>query len=156
MDSPLRILVAEDEMGDVLLLKSAFEKAGVNPPIYFASDGEEVMKYLQGLPPFENPINYPLPNLVLLDLKLPRMDGFEVLEWLRNQPRLKHILVVVLTGSDLPEDVARAYSLGANAYLVKPAEPDQLVEIVGRLQSYWRSINSGRSETAHVHLMATR
>ena len=156
MDSPLRILVAEDEIGDVLLLKNAFEKAGVNPPIYFAGDGEEVIKYLQGRPPFENPVRYPLPNLVLLDLKLPRMDGFEVLEWLRHQPRLRHILVVVLTGSDLPEDVEQAYSLGANAYLVKPTEPEQLVDIVGRLQSYWRSINSGRSETAYVPLIATK
>jgi CheY-like chemotaxis protein len=142
MNTPLSILVAEDELKDVLLLRHAFAKAGVKAPVYFANDGQEVLDYLQGNSPFDNPVEFPLPNLLLLDLKLPRVSGFEVLEWLRQQPRLKHLLVVVLSNSGNPEAMTRAYSLGANAYVVKPHEPKELVSIVARLQNYWLSINA--------------
>lgn len=155
MDTPLRILVAEDDLGDVLLLKRAFEAAKVKPPIYFAGDGQEVLDYLCGRPPFQNPIRCPLPNVLILDLKLPRVDGFEVLEWLREHTVFRHMLVVVLTGSELPGDIDRAYALGANAYIVKPAEPELLVDIVARLQSYWKSINSDPNEPALVPSLAS-
>lgn len=119
MDTPLRILVAEDDAADALLLKRAFAKARVNLPIYFARDGQQVMDYLLGNPPFDNPVEFPLPNLLLLDLKLPRVSGFAVLEWLRNYPGLNRLLVVVFSASGSSEDVTRAYALGANAYIMK-------------------------------------
>ena len=142
MDTPLRILVAEDELNDVLLLQRAFAGAGVKAPIYFARDGQEVMDYLQGKPPFDNPVECPLPNLLMLDLKLPRVSGFEVLEWLRGHPRLNRLLVVVFSESGEPRDVTRAYSLGANAYIFKPRETDELVRIVERVQNYWHNIHA--------------
>src|SRR5436190_10942481 len=120
MDTPLSILVAEDELNDIRFLQRAFTKAGVKAPVYFAKDGREVIDYLQGKPPFENPVEYPLPNLLLLDLKLPHISGFQVLEWLRQQPGLKRLLVVVVSSSRDPEDMTRAYTLGANAYIIKP------------------------------------
>jgi CheY-like chemotaxis protein len=100
------------------------------------------MDYLQGKPPFQNPVRHPLPNLLLLDLKLPRVTGFEVLEWLRSHPDLRHMLVVVFSSSDQPEDINRAYALGANSYVVKPLDPDELVRVVERLQNYWLKINA--------------
>jgi CheY-like chemotaxis protein len=142
MDTPLRILVAEDKWVDVLLLRRAFAKAGVNPPIYFAQDGQQVMDYLLGNPPFDNPVEFPLPNLLLLDLKLPRVSGFEVLEWLRSYQGLSRLLVVVFSASGGAEDVTRAYELGANAYIIKPHEPEELVRIVERLQRYWLNIHA--------------
>jgi len=101
-----------------------------------------VLDYLQGNPPFQNPVEYPLPALLLLDLRLPFIRGFEVLEWVRSQPGLRHMIVVVLTASKQIEDIERAYELGANSYLVKPQDPRELVSIVQRLQAYWLSINS--------------
>ncbi len=146
MNTPLRILVAEDELGDALLLQRAFQKARVNAPIYFARDGQQVLDYLQGKPPFENPVEYPLPSLLLLDLSLPRVSGFEILEWLREQPGLKHLLVVVLSASERPQDISQAYALGANSYVFKPQDPDELVQIVAGLQNYWRGINGPPAE----------
>jgi len=146
MDTPLRILVAEDNTVDVMLLRRAFTKAGVNPPIYFARDGQQVMAYLLGDPPFDNPVEFPLPNLLLLDLKLPRVSGFAVLEWLRSYPGLNRLLVVVFSASGSSEDVRRAYALGANAYIIKPDEPEELVRIVQRLQNYWLNIHTEPDE----------
>jgi CheY-like chemotaxis protein len=142
MNTPLRILVAEDEVGDVLLLQRAFTKAGVNPPVYFANDGKEVLDYLEGHPPFDNPVDYPLPNLLLLDLGLPRVSGFEVLTWLRQHPTLHRMLVVVLSCSEDPQEIQRAYSLGANSYVVKPQDPEMLVDVVKRVQEYWLRISA--------------
>lgn len=155
MDTPLSILVAEDELGDELLLRHAFEVARVSAPVYFARNGQEVLDYLQGRSPFENPVDYPLPNLLLLDLGLPRVDGFKVLEWVRNQPGLKRMLVVVFTGSNRPSDMTRAYGLGANAYVIKPSAPADLVRIVERLQRYWQSINSRPTESLASALAVT-
>jgi CheY-like chemotaxis protein len=140
MLAPLKILVAEDELGDVLLLKRAFVKAGVRMPVHFARNGQEVLDYLEGKTPFDDPVAYPLPDLLLLDLKLPGIDGFEVLTWLRAQPGLSPMCVVVLTTSDYPVDVNRAYALGANAYLVKPQDPADLIRVVERIDQFWHSI----------------
>ena len=140
MNSPLRILVAEDDVGDVMLLQRAFAKAAVNPPVYFACDGKEVMDYLEGNPPFDNPVQYPLPNLLLLDLALPVVNGFEVLTWLRQHPTLHQMLVMVLSSSDDPLEIERAYVLGANSYFIKPREPARLVEVIKRVQQYWQGI----------------
>ena len=114
------MLVAEDRDEDVEILKLAFQKAQVNEPLHFVSNGEEAIEYLTGAGRFANRAEYPLPRVLLLDLKMPLKGGFEVLEWLRLQPGLRRLLVVIFTSSELPEDVNRAFDLGANSYLVKP------------------------------------
>jgi CheY-like chemotaxis protein len=153
METPLKVLVAEDDLADIHLLQRAFAKAGMGMPVYFAPDGEQVLAYLQGKPPFDNPVDYPLPTLLLLDLNLPQLSGFEVLQWLRAQPGLRCMIVVVFSASDRPEDIRRAYALGAHSYVVKPQEPDELARVVQRLQDCWRGINAGQSENSEPNAM---
>ena len=144
MKTPLHILVAEDDLGDVWLLQRAFTKAGVSAPVYFARDGQEVLDYLEGKAPFDNPVQYPLPDLLLLDLNLPRIDGFNVLRRIRTHPKLSQMLVVILSSSDDPNQIKRANALGANSYFVKPQDPGKLVQIVKDLQDYWHGIEASR------------
>src|SRR5436190_8661740 len=106
-------------------------------PVQFVRDGLEALDYLQGEQPFDDRQRHPIPNLLLLDLKMPRMDGFEVLEWLRRHPVLGRLLVVVLSASPREEDITRAYALGANSYLVKPNDATELNELIMRLEKYW-------------------
>ncbi len=137
MPEPLKILIAEDDPNDLLLLKLAFSKAALNNPVSLARDGEEVISYLEGKPPYSDRSRYPQPDLLLLDLKMPRLDGFAVLEWLLWRPALRPRFVVVFTASDNPEDFRRAQLLGADNYLVKPQDPGELVRIVKGLGDYW-------------------
>src|SRR6478672_2236577 len=109
----------------------AFEKAGIKNPVQVAADGEEAVAYLTGQGEFSDRASYPLPHLVLLDLKLPKMDGFQVLQWIRTSAHLPGLRVVVLTSSDNIRDVNLAYSLGANSFLVKPMDFDRVVELAG-------------------------
>jgi CheY-like chemotaxis protein len=122
----------------VLLIKRAFQKVNIANPIIVVNDGEQAVSYLAGREPY---VDRALPMLVLLDLKLPRKSGHEVLEWLRQQPNLKRLPVVVLTASSESSDVNRAYDLGANSYLVKPVTFDALVEMVKTLNLYWLILN---------------
>ena len=135
------ILLADDDENDVLLLQRAFKKAGLRDWLRVVTDGEQAINYLSGHGPFADREKYPLPFLLLLDLKMPGTDGFEVLRWARNEPDLKRLLIVVLTSSNLQSDVDRAYELGANSYLVKPVEFDEMVHMVQRFQAYWAEIN---------------
>ncbi|MGB7054528.1 MAG: response regulator [bacterium] len=132
------ILLVEDDHNDVLLIKRAFQKVNIANPIIVVNDGEQAVSYLAGREPY---VDRALPMLVLLDLKLPRKSGHEVLEWLRQQPNLKRLPVVVLTASSESSDVNRAYDLGANSYLVKPVTFDALVEMVKTLNLYWLILN---------------
>jgi CheY-like chemotaxis protein len=90
---------------------------------------------------FSNRTNHPLPDLMLLDLKMPKLNGFDVLSWLRAKPGLKRLLVTVLTSSDQPVDINRAYDLGANSYLVKPHATENLLDLVNRVEKYWLEAN---------------
>src|SRR5438094_5167808 len=135
------ILLAEDDPNDVLLLERAFQKAGLRNSLKIVPDGEEAIEYLSGRGPYADREQYPLPFLLLLDLKMPGTDGFEVLQWLRAEAELKRLLVVVLTSSNLQSDVDRAYELGANSYLVKPVGFDEMVHLVQRFEIYWTEIN---------------
>ena len=135
------ILLVDDDANDVFLLRRAFQKAMLANPLQVVRDGEEALTYLAGKSPYNDRGSYPLPALVLLDLKMPRRSGFEVLEWLRHQPGLQRLVVVVLTSSNQHSDVNRAYDLGANSYLVKPAGFDRLLEMVKRLNAYWLALN---------------
>ena len=114
------ILDVEDEENDLLLLKLAFDDAGINVPVQGVTDGQMAVRYLSGADPFADRAKFPLPSLVILDLKLPRKSGFEVLEWMRAQPLLRRIVVVVCSSAEHEQDVATAYELGANSYIVKP------------------------------------
>lgn len=131
------ILLAEDDQNDVLLIQRSFNKARIVNPISCVKNGEQAIAYLKGEGEFADRHQYPLPFLLLLDLKLPRLSGHEVLKWLRQQPLLKRLPVVVLTSSRQPEDINRAYELGANSYLVKPVVFEEFVTLMRQLQMYW-------------------
>ena len=141
MTASSTILLVEDELDDAQLLIRAFRKAGIGNPVQHVEDGEMAIAYLAGQEPFADRGQSPYPTVILLDLKLPRRSGFEVLEWLRAQPGLRRLPVVVLTSSGQTEDVNRAYDLGANSYLVKPATAAALQEMVKSLNAYWIAIN---------------
>lgn len=135
------ILLVEDDPNDVFLIQRAFGKANLANPIQVMKDGEAAVLYLSGQEPYADRDRYPLPMLMLLDLKLPRRSGLEVLEWLKQQPKLKRVPVVVLTSSREHTDLNRAYDLGANSYLVKPVAFDSLLNMVQTLNQYWLIIN---------------
>jgi len=131
------ILLVEDREDDVVLVRKAFEKAELANPVYVVRNGEEAVAYLTGDAAFANRNEYPLPDLILLDLKMPKLDGFETLLWIRNQPGIRNIPIVILTSSEQLRDVTRAYALGANSYLVKPVDFEHSIELVKVLHRYW-------------------
>jgi len=135
------LMVVEDDTGEVMLIQRAFEKARVVSPIQIIGDGEEAVAYLSGQGKYADRQVYPLPSLLILVLKLPRRSGFEVLEWLRAQPGLKRLPVVVLTASALISDINRAYDAGANSYLVKPVRLEELKSMVELVYLYWLGFN---------------
>jgi CheY-like chemotaxis protein len=135
------ILLVEDDPNDVFLIQRAFRRINLANPIQVVQDGEAAVLYLSGQEPYADRDRYPFPILVLLDLKLPRRSGLEVLEWLRQQPKLRRLPVVVLTSSRENSDLNRAYDLGANSYLVKPVAFDGLLEMVRSLNQYWLILN---------------
>lgn len=131
------ILLAEDDQNDVQLIKRAFSKSRIINPIACVGNGEEAVAYLKGEGKYEDRRQYPLPFMLLLDLKLPRLSGHEVLKWVRAQPLLKRLPVVVLTSSKQPADINRAYELGVNSYLVKPVVFEEFATLMQQLQMYW-------------------
>src|SRR5436190_8325383 len=141
MSDQALILLVEDRGDDILLIQRAFQRAGVTNPILAVRDGEEAIAYLSGAGPYSNRAEYPLPWLTLLDLKMPRVDGFDVLRWIRSQPELRRLIVVVLTSSEEMRDVNRAYELGANSFMVKPMDFENAVQLSSLIQKYWLSRN---------------
>jgi len=131
------ILLAEDREDDIFLIRKAFQKAGITNPLFVVRDGEEAISYLEGRGRYFNREEFPLPELVLLDLKMPKVDGFEVLRWIRQQPGFSSMRVVVLTSSESIRDVNVAYRLGANSFMVKPMDFENAVELSKVLQDYW-------------------
>ncbi len=131
------LLVVEDNKDDVLLLRRAFQQAKVLNPVHIATGGEEAIAYLGGMGKYANRVEFPLPSLVLLDIKMPRIDGFEVLRWIRTQPGLSSLRVIMLTSSNQMRDVNTAYQLGANSFLIKPVDFERFVEISQALAGYW-------------------
>jgi CheY-like chemotaxis protein len=130
------VLLAEDSENDVLMFRRAARRAKFSQPVHVVTNGEEVVAYLKGEGEFRDRAQYPLPGLVLLDLKMPRMNGFEVLQWVRSQPQFAALQVVVLSSSDEIRDINRAYQLGANSFLVKPLSFDEFVGMLEALRSY--------------------
>ncbi|HXI84522.1 MAG TPA: response regulator [Verrucomicrobiae bacterium] len=135
------ILLVEDDENDMFFLQRAMKNAGVPNPIQIASDGQQAIDYFQGTGKFANREEFPLPYLVLLDLKLPRVMGLDVLKWIRQQPEVAAI-VIILSSSKEEADVATAYRLGANGYLVKPAEASQLNDMAKSIKDFWLSQNT--------------
>jgi CheY-like chemotaxis protein len=131
------ILLVEDNAKDVFLVQRALRKAQITTPLQVVTDGDAAVQYLAGEMPYADRVAHPIPVLILLDLKLPRRSGSDVLRWIRQRPDLKRIPVVVLTSSREYADVNRIYDLGANAYMVKPASFDQLVDIIKTLNLHW-------------------
>jgi len=121
------ILVADDDECAELLMTTAFERAGLVRPIQFVRDGVEAIAYLSGEGIYSDRAKSPLPTVLLLDLNMPRKDGFEVLSWIRRQPALRQLHVYVLSGSSQARDIHRAYELGATSYLVKPGNLEGLM-----------------------------
>jgi CheY-like chemotaxis protein len=131
------ILLAEDDENHVFLIRRAFKKAGLINPLYVVRNGEEAIAYLKGEGCFANREEYPLPALLLLDLKMPQKDGFQVLEWIRQEPNFRRLRVVVLTSSEEIRDVNRAYELGANSFLVKPIDMQEFMRLTDAIHGYW-------------------
>lgn len=144
------ILHVEDSDDDAFLLERALSRAGVYSRLHRVGDGRQAVEYLSGTGLFTNREAHPLPSLVLLDLKLPQLDGFEVLSWARSQAELEHLPVFILSSSDMPEDVARARELGAQAYFVKSARFEDVVKEVGR------HMNSLHPKSVQAHSTASR
>ncbi len=135
------ILQIEDDPNDVFLLKHAMKKAGMTNSVQVASDGQEAIDYLSGAGKFADREQFPLPALVLLDLKLPFVMGLDVLKWIREQLNVAPV-VIILTASAEDEDIASAYQLGANAFLTKPSEASKLQEIVNAIKDFWLTHNT--------------
>ncbi|HWH69788.1 MAG TPA: response regulator [Candidatus Sulfotelmatobacter sp.] len=133
----LTILLVEDEEHDIFCLQQATEKAGPAHTLNAAHDGAEAVCYLQGQGQFADRQQYSLPNIILTDLKMPGMDGFEFLQCLREHPDYQIIPVVVYSSSALEADVRKAYRLGANSYMVKPSSIFELVELLRATYEYW-------------------
>lgn len=141
MSDESTILLVEDNPDDSELIRYAFEKLGINNPLVAMADGDAAVSYLCGTGAYSDRRRNPLPALILLDLKLPRRSGFEVLQFARAQTATRHTPVVVLTSSNQHDDIKRAYELGANSYLVKPVSRDALIEMVRSLDAYWIKLN---------------
>jgi CheY-like chemotaxis protein len=136
------MLIAEDREADIQLLKLAFSRAKSQARLHFVRDGQEAIHYLNGEGQFADRAQHPIPAMLLLDLNMPIIDGFSVLEWLRSRKdSLSRLPVVVFTSSAEPKDINRSYDLGANSYLVKPLTPNKLTEIVHYLDAYWYRLN---------------
>ena len=131
-----RVLLAEDNEDIIFLTRRAFRKLKVINPLEVVTSGREAIDFLAGLSPPD------VPALILLDLKMPMMSGFDVLRWIRNREQLNRIPVVVLTASEDDKDINLAYELGANSYLIKPLMNDKLMDLLDRLSEYWLSFNS--------------
>ena len=124
------LLLVEDNEDDVFIFRRALARAALGNDVQVVTDGQDAIDYLAGAGPFAERARFPLPYLVLLDLKLPRRSGLEVLEWVRGQPELAHIPVIVLTSSAEARDIQRTRELGALHYLVKPPHPDLLADLI--------------------------
>lgn len=134
---PVEILLVEDNKGDVGLIEEVFEEAKIKNNLHVVEDGEEAMLYLHSEDKFSG---FPLPDIILLDLNLPKKDGREVLKEIKEDQDLKNIPVVILTTSSAEKDIFRAYDLHANAYITKPIDFDQFIKVVESIGNFWLEI----------------
>jgi len=137
--APAIILVADDDPNDVFFLKRAFQKAGYDYRVLDVPDGETTLEYLRGDSNYADRIQFPLPDLLLLDLKMPKVNGFEVLSWLQREQQFNSMKVVVLSSSGLPSDKQKAQILGAHDYKVKPSDISEMLTLAKEIASRWLS-----------------
>ena len=135
------ILLVEDEPNDAFFFEYSLREAGIVNRLRVIRDGFEAIDYLKGVGKFADRETHPLPCLVVLDLKLPRATGFEVLEQMRLEPGLRRMIVIVLTSSSSDRDIVKSYDLGANAFIVKPSDSQQLASMVKTLKDFWLTHN---------------
>lgn len=131
------ILLIEDNEDDIFFMRRALEKAGIECNLQVTEDGEQAIDYLSAAGEFRDRSSFPLPSLILLDLKIPKKNGFEVLEWIRNRPESAGLVIIVLSSSRHARDVAMAARLGANSFLVKPPNIDELSDAMRAVKTYW-------------------
>jgi len=142
VDGP--VLLVEDDVSDYRLIQRAFAKIKPFVPMLRLTHGDDAVAYLAGDAPYDNRSLHPVPCLLLLDIKLPRRSGFEVLEWIRAQEsELRRLPIIMLTSSGHQADVNRAYELGVNSYLVKPSNNSELEQLVSTFRTYWLELNEG-------------
>lgn len=138
------VLLVEDDTSDFRLIQRAFAKIRPSVPMIRLSHGDDAVAYLAGDAPYENRSVHPFPCVILLDIKLPRRSGFEVLEWIRShESTLKRVPIIMLTSSNHHVDVDKAYDLGVNSYLVKPSNNSELEQLVSTFRAYWVELNQG-------------
>ncbi|HMJ64770.1 MAG TPA: response regulator [Candidatus Binatia bacterium] len=137
MNAGLPILLVEDNSDDVLLFRHALSRARRPHPLYVVHDGQAAIDYLSGAGEYKDRNLFPLPELIMLDLKMPRLGGFEVLKWIRGEGAARLIPVIILSSSALADDVNRAYELAANAYMVKPTTAEALERLIQTVSDFW-------------------
>jgi two-component system response regulator len=136
------ILLADDDPDDVHFVREAFKRAGYDNPFHVVRNGEQTIAYLKGEGKYANRNKHPIPALLLLDLKMPRIDGFEVIQWIRSRPEWRCLPIIVLTTSFFGPDIIRAYDLGANSFLTKPSDLLEYVGAVKQVAHFWLVHNS--------------
>lgn len=136
-DSNYTILLVEDEENDATLLKMAFKRNNIRNPVQWVQDGLEAIAYLNGEGAYADRARYPFPEVLILDLKMPRMSGLELLSWVREHPEYRVIPTIIMTSSRLERDIENAYTLGANTYMVKPSSFEDLAKMVKLAHDYW-------------------
>ncbi|APF17298.1 response regulator [Caldithrix abyssi] len=137
---PITILMAEDDKDDQLLVRDSFDECHLVNELLFVEDGQQLIDYLKRRPPYNDEEKAPFPDIILLDLNMPRKDGREALEEIKRDPELKHIPVIVLTTSKAEEDILRSYKLGVAGFISKPVTFNGLVQVVRTLTDYWFQI----------------
>lgn len=137
MTESFPILIAEDDSDDAALLQRALSQSGLRGPFHFVPDGLEAIAYLEGQGDYADRNKFPFPNVIITDLKMPRLDGLALLQWLSDHPYCHVLPAILLSSSDLREDIASAYKLGANTYFTKPTRFQALLDLVRSLKEYW-------------------
>lgn len=137
---PVRILVADDDADDRMMIKDAFEESKLSNPVDFVEDGVQLLEYLRREGPYQKLVGLPYPGFILLDLNMPRKDGRTVLKEIKSDPVLHRIPIVILTTSKAEEDIIKTYNLGVNSFICKPVSFDKLVDIVKTVGHYWIEI----------------
>lgn len=140
--NPHTILIANDDSSFCLLIEEAFHEVHANIALFFVEDGEQLLDYLYRRGPYQDPLNSPFPDLLLLDLNMPRLDGREALVQIKSDPELKTIPIVILSSSYHEEDISKCYNAGANSFIVNPLTFDQLTVAMQSLCNYWLSVVS--------------
>jgi len=146
------ILVAEDFEDDAVLLQQSLRDAGVSNPILTVSDGDEVLAYFKGEGHFSDRNKFPLPSVLLLDLKMPRVSGYEVLQWLQMHPELKPLIVIV-TGIEETKEIQEAYLLGAHSFITKPSTVEDIHNLRKAFGHYWESLSPGQGNRHQAQML---